>query len=54
VLEIPENTVYSRVRRAKAHLRKALAELCRHDSERKLAYQLLVGADEHCPSPPES
>ena len=46
VLEIPENTVYSRVRRAKAHLRKALDELCQHDDERKAAYALLVGADE--------
>lgn len=46
VLEVPENTVYSRVRRAKGHLRKALAELCAHDDELKVAYELLVGTDE--------
>jgi RNA polymerase sigma factor (sigma-70 family) len=46
VLEIPENTVYSRVRRAKAHLRTALGELCQHNDERLAAYKLLVAAED--------
>ena len=46
VLEIPENTVYSRVRRAKAHLRTALTELCPRDEECSAAYKLLVVAED--------
>lgn len=44
VLEIPENTVYSRVRRAKAHLRAALATLTADPQERARALALLGGA----------
>lgn len=44
VLEIPENTVYSRVRRAKGHLRSVLTTLCEHGDERIAAYEMLVAA----------
>ena len=46
VLEIPENTVYSRVRRAKGHLRSVLTTLCEHDDERLSAYKMLVVVDD--------
>lgn len=44
-LAIPENTVYSRLRRAKAHLRKELAALAETPGERELAYALLADGD---------
>lgn len=45
VLNVPVNTVYSRLRRARAHLRAALAHFSSDDSEREDALRLLV-ADE--------
>ena len=42
-LDIPENTVYSRVRRAKEHLRKAIEQLSDEEGERATAYALLAG-----------
>jgi RNA polymerase sigma factor (sigma-70 family) len=42
-LGIPENTVYSRLRRAKEHLRRALEQLGDEASERDRAIALLVG-----------
>jgi RNA polymerase sigma factor (sigma-70 family) len=41
VLEIPENTVYSRLRRAKEHLRSALDVLSNQPDQRRRAVQLL-------------
>lgn len=41
-LGIPENTVYSRVRRAREHLRDALAQLTRVTGEQERAWALLV------------
>jgi len=46
VLGIPENTVYSRLRRARGHLRKALEELSDVASEREQALALLGSSDE--------
>lgn len=46
VLGIPENTVYSRLRRAKAHLRDALARLSDVEQERDRALALLTGGGE--------
>ena len=46
VLDIPENTVYSRVRRAKEHLRKALEQLSDHEGERDQAFKLLAGEED--------
>jgi RNA polymerase sigma-70 factor (ECF subfamily) len=46
VLEIPENTVYSRVRRAKARLREALATLAPNAEEQARAFALLACADD--------
>ena len=43
VLEVPENTVYSRLSRAKAHLREALARLTEDASHRAGALELLQG-----------
>jgi RNA polymerase sigma-70 factor (ECF subfamily) len=43
VLGIPENTVYSRLRRAKDHLREALARLSDMPDERARALALLTG-----------
>ena len=40
-LDIPENTVYSRLRRAKAHLREALEQLSEFEVERESALALL-------------
>jgi RNA polymerase sigma factor (sigma-70 family) len=45
VLDIPENTVYSRVRRAKEHLRKALEQLSDREGDRDQAFKLLAGED---------
>lgn len=42
VLGIPENTVYSRLRRAKEHLKKALEQLSDRPDERESALRLLV------------
>jgi RNA polymerase sigma factor (sigma-70 family) len=42
-LDIPENTVYSRLRRAKEHLRKALEHLSELECEREDAYRMLAG-----------
>jgi len=42
VLGIPENTVYSRLRRAKEHLREALAQLTTRPVERDHALALLT------------
>jgi RNA polymerase sigma-70 factor (ECF subfamily) len=41
-LDVPENTVYSRLRRAKAHLREALEQLSELESEREHALSLLA------------
>lgn len=41
VLEIPENTVYSRLRRAKDHLRRALEVLSDQPNQRQRAVELL-------------
>lgn len=49
VLDIPEDTVYSRLRRAKERLRKALAVLSDVRNERQRAYALLTGTDEAAP-----
>lgn len=46
VLNIPENTVYSRLRRAKGHLRRALDQLSEEPSERARALELLGGVDD--------
>jgi RNA polymerase sigma-70 factor (ECF subfamily) len=46
VLGIPENTVYSRLRRGKDHLRDALARLSEVPEERELAAKLLTGSDD--------
>ena len=45
-LDIPENTVYSRLRRAKAHLREALEQLSEFESEREGALALLTPRQE--------
>jgi RNA polymerase sigma-70 factor (ECF subfamily) len=45
VLGIPENTVYSRLRRAKVHLREALERLSETPAERERALSLLTGSD---------
>jgi RNA polymerase sigma-70 factor (ECF subfamily) len=45
VLGIPENTVYSRLHRAKHHLRDALEQLSEHADERERALLLFLGAD---------
>lgn len=45
VLGIPENTVYSRLRRAKGHLREALARLSDVAEERSRAQALLLPDD---------
>jgi len=45
VLDVPENTVYSRLRRAKEHLRRALEQLSDIDSERERAMKLLANSD---------
>jgi hypothetical protein len=45
VLGIPENTVYSRLRRAKIHLREALERLSDAPGERERALSLLTGSD---------
>jgi RNA polymerase sigma-70 factor (ECF subfamily) len=46
VLGIPENTVYSRLRRAKGHLREALERLGGAADERQRALSLLTGSDD--------
>jgi len=46
VLGVPENTVYSRLRRAKAHLKKALEQLSDEASQRRRALELLGAAEE--------
>lgn len=46
VLSVPENTVYSRLRRAKAHLREALGQLSSLANERDSALALLTGGGE--------
>jgi RNA polymerase sigma factor (sigma-70 family) len=46
VLGIPENTVYSRLRRAKGHLRAALEQLSEVADERARALAQLTGSDE--------
>lgn len=46
VLGIPENTVYSRLRRAKGHLRDALERLSEAADERARALMLLTGSDD--------
>jgi RNA polymerase sigma-70 factor (ECF subfamily) len=46
VLSIPENTVYSRLRRAKEHLKKALETLADQASQRQRAFDLLRASDE--------
>jgi RNA polymerase sigma-70 factor (ECF subfamily) len=46
VLGIPENTVYSRLRRAKEHLREALGRLSEIAGERERALSLLTGGGE--------
>jgi len=46
VLGIPENTVYSRLRRAKGHLREALERLSDAADERQRALALLTGSDD--------
>jgi RNA polymerase sigma-70 factor (ECF subfamily) len=46
VLGIPENTVYSRVHRAKAHLREVLARVADGLDQRRRAYSLLTGEEE--------
>jgi RNA polymerase sigma-70 factor (ECF subfamily) len=46
VLGIPENTVYSRLRRAKGHLREALERLSDIADERQRALSLLTGSDD--------
>jgi RNA polymerase sigma factor (sigma-70 family) len=43
VMGIPENTVYSRLRRAKSHLREELERLTDGEPERKLALESLTG-----------
>jgi RNA polymerase sigma factor (sigma-70 family) len=45
VLDIPENTVYSRLRRAKEHLRKALEQLSDSEGDREQAFKMLAGGD---------
>lgn len=45
-LDIPENTVYSRLRRAKAHLREALEQLSEFEAEREGALALLTPRQE--------
>jgi len=54
VLGIPEDTVSSRVRRGKGHLRKALAVLSSASEQRVRAYRLLVGDGGAEPSAPSS
>jgi len=46
VLGIPENTVYSRLRRAKEHVRERLAQLTSRADERERALALLARAGE--------
>ena len=46
VLGIPENTVYSRLRRAKSHLREALEQLSHDPGQRQHALTLLLGDTE--------
>ena len=45
VLDIPENTVYSRLRRAKEHLRKALEQLSDSEGDRDQAFKMLADGD---------
>jgi len=45
VLGIPENTVYTRLHRAKRHLRDALERLSEHAGERERAFLLLTSGD---------
>jgi RNA polymerase sigma factor (sigma-70 family) len=46
VLGVPENTVYSRLRRAKEHLREALGQLSPEKVGRDRALTLLTGSDD--------
>lgn len=46
VLGIPENTVYSRLRRAKGHLREAIEQLSQDSGQRQQALTLLLGENE--------
>jgi RNA polymerase sigma-70 factor (ECF subfamily) len=43
VLGVPENTVYSRIRRAKSHLKEALERLSNDAQDRQRALEMLSG-----------